>query len=152
MASITKHDWTAADARPHGLRHYARERDDHDHFPSREQFVLELHRDFHDAMFAEIAAACAVLERDRNAALPSARRAFESRRARGLSPVAAGQRVSEGIASHDEFVDGERDVERMPRSSHQPILDFISSNSKEAFAAPSDRDSPAVNGPVARCY
>jgi len=43
------------------------------HFPSREQFVLELHRDFHDAMFAEIAAARAGLEPGRERLLAGAR-------------------------------------------------------------------------------
>ena len=43
------------------------------HFPSREQFVLELHRDFHDAMFAEIVAARAGLEPGRERLLAGAR-------------------------------------------------------------------------------
>jgi AcrR family transcriptional regulator len=43
------------------------------HFPSREQFVLELHRDFHDAMFAEISAALVGLEPGRERLLAGAR-------------------------------------------------------------------------------
>jgi TetR/AcrR family transcriptional repressor of nem operon len=43
------------------------------HFPSREQFVLELHRDFHDAMFAEISSARAGLEPGRERLLAGAR-------------------------------------------------------------------------------
>jgi TetR/AcrR family transcriptional regulator, transcriptional repressor for nem operon len=42
------------------------------HFPSREQFVLELHRDFHDAMFAEISSARAGLAAGRERLLAGA--------------------------------------------------------------------------------
>jgi TetR/AcrR family transcriptional regulator, transcriptional repressor for nem operon len=43
------------------------------HFPSREQFVLDLHRDFHDAMFAEISSARADLAPGRQRLLAGAR-------------------------------------------------------------------------------
>jgi TetR/AcrR family transcriptional regulator, transcriptional repressor for nem operon len=43
------------------------------HFPSREQFVLDLHRDFHDAMFAEISSARAELAPGRQRLLAGAR-------------------------------------------------------------------------------
>jgi TetR/AcrR family transcriptional regulator, transcriptional repressor for nem operon len=43
------------------------------HFASREQFVLALHRDFHDAMFAEIASARADRAPGREALLAGAR-------------------------------------------------------------------------------
>jgi TetR/AcrR family transcriptional regulator, transcriptional repressor for nem operon len=43
------------------------------HFASREQFVLELHRDFHDAMFAEIDAARTGIEPGRERLLAGAR-------------------------------------------------------------------------------
>jgi AcrR family transcriptional regulator len=43
------------------------------HFPSREQFVLELHREFHDAMFAEISSARAGLAPGRRRLLAGAR-------------------------------------------------------------------------------